>query len=80
MTREPWCLERKDQRELLTVAPLPEELAQKPRYDVVHKTRVDSWSRCEARNFYGAPVYATSRRPISKRELKQLPVPIDWIR
>ena len=74
------CLERNGQWELLTVAPLPEELAQKPRYDVVRKRLVYPWSRCEAQGFYGAPVYATSRRPISKRELRQLPVPIDWTR
>jgi hypothetical protein len=74
------CLERNCQWELLTVAPLPEEYTHKPGHDIVRKKHVYPWSKDEARHFYGAPVYATSRRPLSKRELKQLPVPIDWIR
>jgi hypothetical protein len=32
----------------------------------------------EARRLYGAAVYAVAARPLSKRELTQLPVPIDW--
>jgi hypothetical protein len=74
------CVELNGQWELVTVAPLPEPMTQKPAHDVLRKCSVYPWSADGARQFYGAAVYATARRPLSKRELKALPVPIDWVR
>jgi hypothetical protein len=75
------CVELNAQWELVTVAPLPTAPQYATsRYDVLRKRTVYYWSADDARRYYGAAVYATARRPLSKRELKALPVPIDWVR
>ena len=33
----------------------------------------------DAVRFYGANVYATARRPLSRRELLALPIPVEWL-
>lgn len=76
------CHYLKGQWELVTVTPLPVELK---RYysnavDVVLKRKVSNITDNEARAAYGAIVYATSRRPLRKRELMQYPIPIDVLR
>ncbi|MDB5308936.1 MAG: hypothetical protein JWO38_3138 [Gemmataceae bacterium] len=79
LTKSRMCLELNGQWELVTVAPLPVPEYRGSRYDVVRKRAVYSSSAAEARELYGADVYATDRRPLSKRELRSLPVPIDWV-
>jgi hypothetical protein len=39
-----------------------------------------SLTREQAVDVYGRAVYGVSRRQLGKRELRQLPVPIDWLR
>lgn len=73
------CLELNGQWELVTVAPLPDQQA-RLQHDVVLKLAVHPWYADVARQFYGKAVYATARRPLSKRELKLFPIPIDWLR
>jgi hypothetical protein len=45
--------------------------------DVVLNRRVHDITDVEAKQAHGALVYAVSTRPLSKDELKQLPVPVD---
>lgn len=72
------CLKLSGGWELVTISPLPDAQTQGPSRDVVRGVNVHPWSGDAARGFYGTAVYATARRPISKRELKNLPVPMDW--
>jgi len=74
------CIELNGQWELVTVARLPSEYSAVYRRDVVLKRTVGYWDAGEVRQFYGAAVYATARRPLSKRELRSMPIPIDWLR
>jgi hypothetical protein len=76
------CHYLKGQWELVTVAPLPPEVKRfhSDAVDVVLRRRVSYMTDGEARAAYGARVYATSRRPMSKRELMQYPIPIEFIR
>ena len=46
-------------------------------FDVAEGRRLD---RDEAIRLYGKPVYAVAKRLLGKRELRQLPVPIDLLR
>jgi hypothetical protein len=45
--------------------------------DVLLDRPATAIDEAEARRFYGAAVYATAHRPLSKRELQQSPVPVD---
>lgn len=68
--------------ELVTVAPLPPVHLPIPPHvrDVVLGKSLASLSRPEARKTYGAEVYAVGRRVLSRREQKQLPIPIEFVR
>jgi hypothetical protein len=81
LNKSQMCLFLKEQWELVTVAPLPAMYS--PRvYDVVRKRLVGVWSQepSEAARFYGVGVYATGRRPLSRKELRALPIPIEWLK
>jgi hypothetical protein len=68
--------------ELVTLAALPGDWhrAKARQLDVVLHKSVHSLGESEARATYGAAVYATSRRVLRKTELRQYPIPIDFIR
>lgn len=68
--------------ELVTLAPLPDDWhrAGAGQFDVVQRKQVRMLGSSEARAAYGAAVYATSRRVLRKAELRQYPIPIDFIR
>jgi hypothetical protein len=74
------CLRVNGQWELVTLAPVPGPV--EPRaYDVIRKRRVGGFGYDSgAVRFYGEDVYAVSRRPLSRRELRELPVPAEWLR
>ena len=76
------CLKLNGQWELVTVVELPGPHAPGSRYDVVLKRRVSAWDRDvdSARAYFGEALCATSRRPLSKRELLRLPIPIEWLK
>jgi len=65
----------------VTVAPLPGPPHNPCGYDVVRKRHMPGWPQqhSPAMKFYGAAVYAVSRRPLSRRELLALPIPIEWL-
>jgi hypothetical protein len=66
--------------ELITLVPLPEvSLHECEGTDVVLDRPVGHMTPELARATYGAAVYAAARRPLGKRELKNYPIPIDWI-
>lgn len=74
------CIRLNGQWELVTVAPLPGW--NEPRgYDVILKRHVSSYwgGESDAARMYGSTVYATARRPLSKRELLALPIPVEWL-
>lgn len=66
--------------ELLTLTPLPpatlSSLARWRATDVWLGQRVDSWEHRRLAALYGRPVYAVARRPVGRRELMRLPVPV----
>lgn len=62
---------------LVTLAPLPFTHWLSPRYDVVLRQRVSALTPDQVMRAYGARVYATSKRRLTKKEMRQLPIPID---
>jgi hypothetical protein len=76
------CLFLGGQWELVTVAALPGLYQPQRVADVVLKRQTGGWpsDHGEAARVYGASVYATARRPLSRRELYALPIPIDWLK
>jgi hypothetical protein len=74
------CLFLGGQWELVKVAPVPDLYSQHRGHDVILKRNMSIYgSDAEAVRFYGANVYATARRPLSRRELLALPIPIEWL-
>lgn len=67
--------------ELVTVVPMP-DAQHAGGYDVVRKRHASGWQHDHAlaAAFYGEPVYAVSRRVLSRAELRNLPIPIDFLR
>jgi hypothetical protein len=65
---------------LVELKPLP--LPGQPRnaYDVVLNRRVALLSAEDAHKAYGAAVYAAAKRRLGKKEMRQLPIPLDWQR
>jgi len=62
---------------LVTLAPLPWLPHLSPARDVVLRRRVSDLSPEESLRAYGARVYATGKRRLGKKEMRQLPIPID---
>ncbi|MCI0699892.1 MAG: hypothetical protein L0241_02240 [Planctomycetia bacterium] len=74
------CLFIGNQWELVTVAPIPGLCSQYRAFDVILKRNVCTWGGDSiASRFYGSNVYATARRPLSRKELLALPIPIEWL-
>jgi len=74
------CLFIGGQWELVTVAPLPGLCSQHRAFDVILKRHMSAWGGdSEASRYYGAAVYAVSRRPLSRKELRTMPIPIEWL-
>jgi hypothetical protein len=76
------CMRLGEQWELVTVAPLPAPYTVGTWCDVVLGRTLSTWpgDLAETQQFYGASVYATARRPLSKRELRAMPIPIEWLK
>ncbi len=68
--------------EVVALAPLPDDWhrAKSDAIDPVLGKPVCFLGEAEAKNTYGAAVYATCRRVLRKAELRQYPIPIDFIR
>jgi hypothetical protein len=62
---------------LVTLTPLPFAPWHSPGYDVVLRRRVNELTPEQVLRAYGARVYATSKRRLTKKEMRQLPIPID---
>ncbi len=75
------CLFLNGQWELVTVAPIPSTTSPQYVRDVIRNRQIWCYTSpdAEAVRFYGANVYATARRPLSRRELLALPIPIEWL-
>jgi hypothetical protein len=62
---------------LVTLAPLPWAQHLSSARDMVLRRRVSDLAPEELLRVYGARVYAASKRRLSKKEMRQLPIPID---
>jgi hypothetical protein len=62
---------------LVTLAPLPLAPWVSPGYDVVLRRRVNELTPEQVLRAYGARVYATAKYRLGKKEMRQLPIPID---
>jgi hypothetical protein len=62
---------------LVTLAPVPWLQHLSRAWDAVLGRPVASLPLCELRRAYGGAVYATSKRRLTKKEMRQLPIPID---
>jgi hypothetical protein len=62
---------------LVTLAPVPLAQHLSRDHDVVLRRRVSELTPEQVMRAYGARVYATSRRRLGKKEMRQLPIPID---
>ena len=82
LNKSQMCVFVGGQWELVAVAPLPALYQPQRVYDVLRKRPAGGWSgdHAEAGRFYGASVYATARRPLSRKELYALPIPIEWLK
>jgi hypothetical protein len=60
------------------VEPLPEHREDFQGVDVVLEKPVRKLTPKDARQKYGRLVYAVAKRALSKHELKQWPIPLDW--
>jgi hypothetical protein len=80
LNKSQMCLFLGGQWELVTVAPLPGLTSQHRAFDVILKRHMSAWGGDSAASrFYGAAVYAVTRRPLTRRELLALPIPIEWL-
>ena len=61
---------------VMHLEPLPLHRRQISKMDVMLKRPICDITDEEARQKYGAEVYTVSKRPLSKREIKQWPVPL----
>ncbi|HEV3258808.1 MAG TPA: hypothetical protein VG013_18195 [Gemmataceae bacterium] len=62
---------------LVTLKPLPLDPGQSANRDVVLDRPVAELCPATARRQYGAAVYAVGKRRLSRREIRQLPIPVD---
>lgn len=76
------CVCRSGKWELITVVMTAQHTPQEPpRYDAVFQQHLrDRTGGAEVVCFYQNNRYTVSRRPVSRRELLTLPIPIDWLR
>jgi hypothetical protein len=65
---------------LVDLKPLPLLPHLSRQHDVVLGRPVASLTAGEACKTYGAAVYAVAKRPLGKKEMRQLPIPLDWQR
>jgi hypothetical protein len=68
---------------LVTLKPLPTPTSLRERctgVDVLLNLPVARLTPLEARQHYGAEVYAVAKRRLARRELRQYPIPVDWWR
>jgi len=74
------CVYRDRRWHLLRVLPLPDEVHRpaSPEQDVWLDRRVRDLTPQAAREAYGAAVYAVSSRLVGKKELRRLPIPVEW--
>jgi hypothetical protein len=80
LNKSQMCLFLGGQWELVTVAPLPGLTSQHRAFDVILKRHMNAWGGDSAASrFYGATVYAVARRPLSRRELLAMPIPVEWL-
>ncbi len=66
---------------LVTVKPLPDSYYDRGRHnrvDILLNRPASQLSLAEARQRYGAEVYAVARRRLARRELPQYPIPTAW--
>jgi hypothetical protein len=80
LNKRQMCLFLGGQWELVTLAPLP-GLNEPNGYDVILKRRVGGYSggEYEAARMYGSAYYAVARRPLSRKELLAMPIPVEWL-
>ncbi len=77
------CVCRADGWELISVTmishPYPEDV---PAYDVILQQYIDakSQSGTDTMAYHARISYAVTRRVLSRRELRALPIPIDWLK
>lgn len=62
---------------LVTLKPLPGPFQRDPGSDVILGRGAMGLDPAEARRQYGAAVYAVAVRRLSRREIRQLPIPAD---
>lgn len=62
---------------LLTVRPLPVERRNYDAGDVALSCPVATLTLKKAEKFYGARAYATAKRRLAQRELRNYPIPVD---
>ncbi len=81
LNKSQMCLYLDGQWELVTVKPIPNPVGREPIRDVVRNRDLRSYNCRDggAIRFYGSEVYATGRRPLSRRELLALPIPVEWL-
>jgi hypothetical protein len=79
LNKRQMCLFLGGQWELVTVAPLP-ALTEPSGFDVILKRHMGGYcGNSEATRMYGANVYVVARRPLSRKELLALPIPVEWL-
>jgi hypothetical protein len=65
---------------LVILKPLPLVRIGRPERDVVLNKPISILDETTVRQFYGAVVYATGKRRLTRRELRQYPIPVDaWV-
>ncbi len=75
------CLLLKGQWEWVTVFQIPRLTSQSHAFDVILGYNACTYNGIPvALHFSGAHVYATARRPLSRRDLLALPIPIAWLK
>ena len=62
---------------VVTLQPLPRNPEASTGWDVVFQRPASEIDPAMARKNYGAPVFASGKRPLARRELAQFPIPIE---
>lgn len=72
------CRRTPDGLVLVTLKPFPERTQGSTERDVFLDRSLANFSAYEASEVYGAPVYASEVRRLTRRELRDLPIPLDF--